>query len=168
MGGSKPAPTNRARDCLLLLVCVVVCWRSGVAGRVRAGRWSGAGRQLIELERAVAAEDSAAGIARARAFGVIKLGIYFVTVIVALHGECTVRVVVCDRAFGLELCGAVVANLAVDHQIAGASLFAVLAVKDAVLYFTRENPLVGRGFAVRDAGEVRGVSAVVAATGNRS
>src|ERR1700728_96921 len=35
-------------------------------------------------------------------------------------------------------------------------------LEDAVLYFTRENPLVGRGFAMRDAGEMGGVGAVVA------
>src|SRR6204780_17356 len=127
----------------------------------------GGGRLLHEFEGAGAAQNSGAFVARAGAFGVFELGFDIVAVIVTLHGENSVRVVLGDFAFGGELGAAVVGNLAVDHQVAGAAFFAVLSVKVAVLNCAGKHKFVRRSLAMRFAGEVGDPIAVVAPACNR-
>jgi hypothetical protein len=85
-----------------------------------------------------------------------------VAVIVALHGENSVRVILADAAFGFELGAAVDGNFFVDHEVAGAAFLAVLSVEDAILNSAGKFKFVGGSFSVSVAGYVRGPIAVVA------
>lgn len=145
-------------------------WRRGSGeelGRSRAGfgigaRSRGRSRLLVELEGARAAEDAGAFVARARALGILELGLDVVAVAVALHGENSVRVALGHMPFGRKLGAAVVRDLAFDQQTPGPALFAVLPVIKIVLDRAGKFPFVSRSFSMRFAGEVRDPVAVEA------
>lgn len=88
---------------------------------------------FCEFEGAGTAQNAGAFVPCPGAGGVVELSFDVVAVIVAFHGEDAMGVIVRYCAFGLEFGAAVIGDFAVDYQVAGAALFAVLCVVDVVL-----------------------------------
>lgn len=131
--------------------------------RRRRGCWSGAWGGLFgELKCAGAAENAGAFVAFACAGSFSELRLDVVVVFIAFELGDEACLASGDRALGVKLGAAVALDGAIDDEVAGATLLAVLAVEGTVGNRTWECPLVGGHVGTGLTGHGRGPVAVEA------